>query len=147
MPASAAHLAPGCRRRTKASTSLLATGMRPQAPSTGQRSVRPASPSSISSRTDASAMSRRSCLVSRRLGAEQVTVLECGRCAGFWIGHEAFRQLVERAQREALPAWTILETPQQVAAQVANAKLLGLGDDYVRTFRERITAVSGQDVS
>ena len=39
-----------------------------------------------------------------------------------------------------------METPQQVAAQVANAKLLGLGDDYVRTFRERIAAVSGQDV-
>ena len=59
------------------------------------------------------------CLVSRRLGAEQVTVLECGRCAGFWIGHEAFRQLVERAQREALPACTILETPQQLAAKSA----------------------------
>lgn len=57
------------------------------------------------------------CLVSRRLGTEQVTVLECGKCAGFWMGHEAFRQLVERAQHEALPAGTIPATPQQVAAQ------------------------------
>jgi Zn-finger nucleic acid-binding protein len=56
-------------------------------------------------------------LVSRRLGQEQVTVLECGRCAGFWMGHEAFRQLVERAQREALPAGTTVKTPQQISAK------------------------------
>ena len=56
-------------------------------------------------------------LVSRRLGAEQVTVLECGTCAGFWMGHEAFRQLVERAQREALPPGTTVETPQQISAK------------------------------
>ncbi|HLW67365.1 MAG TPA: zinc ribbon domain-containing protein [Gemmataceae bacterium] len=56
-------------------------------------------------------------LVSRRLGTEQVTVLECGCCAGFWMGHEAFRQLVERAQREALPAGTIVERPQQISAK------------------------------
>jgi len=58
-------------------------------------------------------------LASRQLGTEHVAVLECGRCAGFWMGHEAFRQLVERAQREALPAYTTLETPQQVAAKFA----------------------------
>jgi Zn-finger nucleic acid-binding protein len=56
-------------------------------------------------------------LVSRRLGTEQVTVLECGRCAGFWMGHEAFRQLVERAEHEAVPAGTILETPLRTAAR------------------------------
>jgi Zn-finger nucleic acid-binding protein len=42
-------------------------------------------------------------LVSRRMGREQVTVLECGRCGGFWLGHEGFQQLVERALHEALP--------------------------------------------
>jgi len=46
------------------------------------------------------------CLVSRRLGVEQVTVLECGRCGGFWLGHKAFRQLVERALHEVLPFGT-----------------------------------------
>jgi Zn-finger nucleic acid-binding protein len=56
-------------------------------------------------------------LVSRRLGEEQVTVLECGRCAGFWIGREAFRQLVERARHEAVPAGTVPETPVHVAAK------------------------------
>jgi Zn-finger nucleic acid-binding protein len=56
-------------------------------------------------------------LHSRRLGKEQVTVLECGGCAGFWMGHEAFRQLVERAQREALPAGTTVETPLRISAQ------------------------------
>jgi len=56
-------------------------------------------------------------LVSRRLGAEQVTVLECGRCAGFWIGREAFRQLVERARHDAVPAGTIAEAPSHVASK------------------------------
>jgi Zn-finger nucleic acid-binding protein len=56
-------------------------------------------------------------LVSRRLGATVVTLLECGRCAGFWLGHAAFRELVERAQQQTLPAGTIPETPQQVAAR------------------------------
>ncbi len=55
-------------------------------------------------------------LVSRYLGTEGVSVLECGRCAGFWMGHEAFRQLIERAQHDALPAGTILRPPRQVAA-------------------------------
>jgi Zn-finger nucleic acid-binding protein/ribosomal protein L40E len=56
-------------------------------------------------------------LASRRLGEEPVTVLECGRCAGLWLGHEAFRELVERAKKQSLPAGTIPETPQQEAAK------------------------------
>jgi Zn-finger nucleic acid-binding protein len=56
-------------------------------------------------------------LVSRRLATEPVTVLECGRCAGFWMGREAFRQLVERARHEALPAGTLSQTPLHTAAQ------------------------------
>ncbi|MGE3803614.1 MAG: zf-TFIIB domain-containing protein, partial [Gemmataceae bacterium] len=43
-------------------------------------------------------------LTSRRLGQEQVTVLECGGCAGMWLGHDAFELLVQRARREANPA-------------------------------------------
>src|SRR5207253_10963008 len=35
-----------------------------------------------------------------------------------------------------------IETPSQIASQVANAKLLGLGDDYVRLYRERLSAVT-----
>ena len=35
-----------------------------------------------------------------------------------------------------------IETPSQIAAQVANAKLLGLGDDYLRLYRERLAAVT-----
>ena len=42
-------------------------------------------------------------LVSRRLGTEQVTVLECGGCGGLWLGPEAFRQLAERARTQAVP--------------------------------------------
>ena len=42
-------------------------------------------------------------LVSRRLGIEKVTVLECGSCAGLWLGPEAFHQLAERAIHDALP--------------------------------------------
>jgi predicted Zn-dependent peptidase len=35
-----------------------------------------------------------------------------------------------------------IETPSQIATQVANAKLLGLGDDYLRLYRERLSAVT-----
>lgn|SRR5262245_16800938 len=57
-------------------------------------------------------------LVSRRLGPEEVTVLECGQCAGFWMGHEAFRQQIEQARHDELPAGTLPEKPQRVAAKV-----------------------------
>ncbi|HEX7051065.1 MAG TPA: pitrilysin family protein [Longimicrobiales bacterium] len=39
-----------------------------------------------------------------------------------------------------------LETPQQVAGQVAGARLLGLPDDYVATYRERVAAVTAEDI-
>lgn len=39
-------------------------------------------------------------LHSRRIGQESATVLECGRCAGVWLGHEAFGVLTNRADRE-----------------------------------------------
>jgi len=35
-----------------------------------------------------------------------------------------------------------IETPQQIASVVANARLLGLGPDYVRLYRERLAAVT-----
>src|SRR5213593_1014866 len=35
-----------------------------------------------------------------------------------------------------------IETPSQIASQVANAKLLGLGDDYLRLYRERLSAIT-----
>src|SRR5438045_6002915 len=35
-----------------------------------------------------------------------------------------------------------LETPSRIAAHVANAKLLGLGGDYLRLYRERLAAVT-----
>ncbi|HKB00671.1 MAG TPA: zinc ribbon domain-containing protein [Gemmataceae bacterium] len=56
-------------------------------------------------------------LSNRQVGAEAVAVLECGRCAGFWLGHDAFRRLVERAQRDALPPGTTPESPREVAAR------------------------------
>jgi Zn-finger nucleic acid-binding protein len=45
----------------------------------------------------------RPALHSRSLGQEKIAALECERCGGLWLGHEAFQQLVERAQKEALP--------------------------------------------
>lgn len=42
-------------------------------------------------------------LNSRRLGRENLNVLECSRCAGLWIGHETFALLRERVVREATP--------------------------------------------
>lgn len=37
-------------------------------------------------------------LRSRRLGGEQLSVLECGTCAGLWLGSQVFRLLEQRAQ-------------------------------------------------
>src|SRR5262245_42576903 len=56
-------------------------------------------------------------LVSRQIGIEKVAILECGRCAGFWLGHDAFQLLLERAKREALPTGTHMETPREIAAK------------------------------
>jgi len=35
-----------------------------------------------------------------------------------------------------------IETPQQIASTIANSRLLGLGPDYVRLYRERLAAVT-----
>jgi Zn-finger nucleic acid-binding protein len=42
-----------------------------------------------------------STLVSRGLGGDQLSVLECGRCAGLWLSSEVFAHLETRAQQEA----------------------------------------------
>ncbi|GBD33171.1 putative zinc protease [bacterium HR33] len=39
-----------------------------------------------------------------------------------------------------------IETPQQIASQVTTVKLLGLGDDYLRSYRERLAAVTAADI-
>lgn len=51
-----------------------------------------------------------SCKPPRRLSSRQLAdaktllaMLECGGCAGIWLGHRTFDTLQERAQREALP--------------------------------------------
>lgn len=54
-------------------------------------------------------------LVSRRLGEEQATVLECGRCTGCWLGPEAFRQLAERARNQSLPPITFVGPARAVS--------------------------------
>lgn len=68
---------------------------------------------------------------------------------------ELLRQ-VDRMRSEALPDSELtatkgflvgsfpltIETPSQIAGQVANVKLLGLGDDYLRLYRERLSAVT-----
>ena len=38
-----------------------------------------------------------------------------------------------------------IETPQQIAGAVANVKLLGLGDEYLSTYRERLSRVTASD--
>ena len=39
-----------------------------------------------------------------------------------------------------------IETPQQIANQVSNVKLLGLGVDYLETYREHLAAVTAADI-
>jgi Zn-finger nucleic acid-binding protein len=83
-------------------------------------------------------------LVSRRRGAERVTVLECGRCAGLWMGKEAFRQLVERVQRGAVPPGTLVESPRQVAEKVGLRNLSADSGPSGRTWAYRPCAVCGE---
>lgn len=63
---------------------------------------------------------------------------------------------VDRVRSEPIPAAELsavkgflvgsfpltIETPNQIAAQIANAQLLGLGEDYLRRYRERLNAVT-----
>lgn len=39
-----------------------------------------------------------------------------------------------------------IQTPQQIAGQVASVKLLGLGEDYLRTYRQQLDAVTAQQI-
>lgn len=43
-------------------------------------------------------------LISRGLGGEGLTVFECGRCGGLWLGNEVFELLEQRA-REGQLSW------------------------------------------
>jgi predicted Zn-dependent peptidase len=90
------------------------------------------------------------------------------RGLGYWqataevrteVADSALRELlhqVDRIRTEAIPDSELvaakgflvgsfpltIETPSQIAGQVANVKLLGLGDDYLRLYRERLSAVT-----
>ena len=43
-------------------------------------------------------------LASRPLGGEKLSILECDRCAGIWLGHEVFDLLQSKAKDKA-PVW------------------------------------------
>ncbi len=61
----------------------------------------------------------------RRLRSEQVPADELEGAKGFLVG--------------SFPL--TIQTPQQIASQVRSVRLLGLGDDYLQTYRERLAAV------
>jgi zinc protease len=93
------------------------------------------------------------------------------RGVGYWeataevrteVADSALRELlhqVDRVRTEPIPASELaavkgfligsfpltIETPSQIAGQVATAKLLGLGDDYLRRYRERLNAVTARE--
>ncbi len=62
----------------------------------------------------------------RRMGAEMVSDSELTNAKGFLVGSFPLS----------------IETPQQVAGQVATTRLLGLGDDYLQNYRERLSSVT-----
>ncbi len=66
----------------------------------------------------------------RRLRTEPVPAEELDGAKGFLVGSFPLR----------------IQTPQQIAGQVRNVRLLGLGDDYLRTYRERLAAVEADDI-
>jgi zinc protease len=93
------------------------------------------------------------------------------RGVGYWqasaevrpeVADSALRELlhqVDRVRTEAIPASELaavkgyligsfpltIETPSQIAGQVGAAKLLGLGDDYLHRYRERLNAVTTRE--
>lgn len=66
----------------------------------------------------------------RRIRTETVSDSELAAAKGFLVGSFPLS----------------IQTPQQIAGQVATVKLLGLGEDYLRTYRERLAAVPARDV-
>ena len=48
-------------------------------------------------------------LTNRRIG--EYSAMECGRCAGLWLGNETFQQLSERAESEALDLDRLFDAP------------------------------------
>lgn len=93
------------------------------------------------------------------------------RGLGYWqataevrteVTDSALRELlhqVDRIRTEAIPDSELaavkgflvgsfpltIETPDQIASQVATVKLLGLGDDYLQRYRERLAAVTAPE--
>ena len=67
-------------------------------------------------------------LVSRALGGRRVSVLECGRCAGMWLGNEVFQHLERAARNEAVSAEG--SPPEGARAPVATA-----ADESPRRYR------------
>ncbi len=66
----------------------------------------------------------------RRMRAEPVPDSELAAAKGFLVGSFPLS----------------IETAAQVASQVSTARLLGLPDDYLRTYRDRLAAVTAADV-
>lgn len=73
---------------------------------------------------------------------------------------EEFFRLISRLRDEPVPAADLetarnymtgsfpltIETPQQVAGQIASTRLLGLPNDYLARYRDRVAAVTAADV-
>jgi Zn-finger nucleic acid-binding protein len=57
------------------------------------------------------------CLNSRALGSTRLTVLECGVCAGLWLGTDVFRTLEDRARKVAVPAPDTMALQAEVKAR------------------------------
>src|SRR5213592_2860323 len=90
------------------------------------------------------------------------------RGLGYWqataevrtdVAYSALRELlhqIDRIRTEVIPDSELaavkgflvgsfpltIETPSQIASQVASVKLLGLGDEYLRLYRDRLAAVT-----
>lgn len=57
-------------------------------------------------------------LHSRKLGRQELSALECDRCAGFWLSNDVFEHLARKAQRQKVSAVARRE-PQALSAAVS----------------------------
>lgn len=62
-------------------------------------------------------------LYSRSLGGRELSVLECGRCAGLWLGNEVFRHLERGARKSAATAE--MSPPAGASGAASDVRLVG----------------------
>lgn len=86
-------------------------------------------------------------LGSRALGDTGFTALECGVCAGLWLGAEVFESLEERARKLAAPAADPIAVRKEIASRPRTAPPSGAFYRRCPVCGQRMTRINFDQVS